>query len=339
MLTGLLHLLPPEEAHQLTLTLLQTPFVPRYKWDGDLSINLFDRKLRNPVGLSGGADKMGAALRGWARLGFGLVEAGTVTLNPRAGNPKPRIWRFPPQSALVNWMGLPNAGIETFAANLKTFQNAPERQELCLGASIASPDGIDEEFTKLAAACAPLVDYITLNASCPNTEEAKSENAPHKVAARQIKAVKKGSSNRPVLVKLAPSLDKAGLKLMAEEALAAGAQGFVATNTLPFALKKLSANLGINWPTHDGKPVGGFSGPQLLDIACFMVRELRVLAGRDAPIIGVGGVQSGADAWRLLDAGANAIQLYTGLTYKGPALLRDIMQALQTRKPSRAKAA
>lgn len=332
MLTKLLRLLPPETAHTLTLRLLRTPFVPKYKWQGDASITLFGRRLRNPIGLAGGGDKEGAALRGWTRLGFGMVEVGTVTLKPRTGNPKPRIWRFPAYSALVNWVGLPNDGLDAFAKNLRDFQNTPERSELCLGASIASPQRIDDEFTQLAAACAPFVDYMTLDGSCPNLRDAVTESAPHKVAARNIKAAKQGAGKCPVLLKLAPTGDWNALKLLVDEVLAVGVDGFVAANTLPSASRNLLGNIAIEWPTHDGKPVGGFSGPALLDITCNMVREIRARTGKDMPIIGVGGVQSGADAVRLMDAGANAIQLYTGLTYKGPRLLHEIIQALRAHR-------
>jgi dihydroorotate dehydrogenase len=332
MLIKLLHLLPPEDAHALTLWALKNGLAPCVKDTADISISLFGKKLRNPIGLSGGADKAAESLAGWSHMGFGLVEAGTVTVKPRTGNPRPRIWRFENISSLVNWMGLPGGGIEPFVENLKSFQSTPERQKLFVGASIASPDGKLQEFTQLAKACSPYVDYMTLNASCPNVQHGAAHGTPEQTAADQIKAARDGAGGVPVMLKLGPTQDMAVLGRMVTSAMDAGVNGFVATNTLTHADRALAHNLNIDWPTHDGKPVGGYSGGSLLPIACWMVKEIRAHVGASVPIIGVGGIQSGADAARMLDAGANAIQLYTGLTYKGPALIADIMQSLAARK-------
>jgi dihydroorotate dehydrogenase len=233
---------------------------------------------------------------------------------------------------MVNWMGLPGGGIAPFLANLQAFRERPERKNLMVGASIASPDGKLEEFSRLAQACGPLVDYMTLNASCPNVAHGTSSSAPEKTAADQIKACKDASAGKPILLKLGPTMDQAVLSRMVNAAVAAGVDGFVATNTLANADRSFAKGLDISWPTHDGNPVGGYSGPCLLPIACWMVKEIRGIVGKDMPIIGVGGVQSGDDALRLMDAGANAIQLYTGLVYKGPRLIQEIMQALTARK-------
>ncbi len=331
MLMRLLHLLDSETAHATTLAALKCGLGPRIREPKDLSLTLFGKRLRNPIGLSGGADKQAEALAGWSRMGFGLVEAGTVTVNPRSGNSRPRCWRFKDNNSMVNWMGLPGDGIIPFVANLEAFQHEPERKDLTVGASIASPDGKLEEFAQLAKACSPFVDYLTLNASCPNVAHANAQGAPEKTAADQVKACKDAANGKPILLKLGPTRDQAVLNRMVEAALAAGVDGFVACNTLTNADRGLADGLALDWPMRDGSPVGGYSGPHLLPIACWMVQEIRALVGKDRPIIGVGGVQSGADALRLLDAGANAIQLYTGLIYKGPALVQDIMKALAAR--------
>ncbi|MDR3423625.1 MAG: dihydroorotate dehydrogenase (quinone) [Alphaproteobacteria bacterium] len=332
MLMRLLRLLPCEDAHHVTIMALKYGAGPRAREKTDLSLSLFGKRLRNPIGVAGGADKKAEALAGWSRMGFGMVEAGTVTVDRRPGNPKPRLWRLKPEQGLINWMGWPSEGMEPVLDNLRSFQDKPERKNLMLGANIGSVEGKLEEFAQLAKACSPLVDYLTLNASCPNLEHDCYKDAPEQTAAEQIKACKDAAQGKPVLLKLGPTMDQAVLSRMVGAATEAGVDGFMATNTLAHADRSLVQGLDIDWPKHGGNPIGGYSGPGLLPIACFMVKEIRALVGKDMPIIGVGGVQSGADALRLLDAGANAIQLYTGLVYKGPALVKEIMQALAERR-------
>ncbi len=389
MLMGLLRLLPPEAAHALTLQALKLGLGPTFKNNSDLRCTLFGKEIRNPIGLSGGADKEAAALPAWSKMGFGMVEAGTVTLHPRVGNPKPRMWRMksparavapsnagrvaPPifkmegadashqydgaermaeeYNSVINWLGLPGRGLEPFIKNLAAFQKHPARKDVCVGASIASPDNVLDEFKILAKAVTPYVDYITLNASCPNVahedHEVKDgdrrpqensgslcERSPAAFeqidnAAAQIKAAKQGAGRIPVLVKLGPTRDKASLERMVRACIHAGADGFVATNTVPFSSSNLIDARHITWPTHNQKEVGGYSGPQLLEISTWMVREIRKHVPQNMPVIGVGGIQSGEDAKKMLECGATAIQLYTGLIYKGPDLLNEIAQSLQ----------
>lgn len=330
MLMELLRLLPPEAAHAVTIQALKLDLAPELQNTSDLHLSLFGKTIRNPIGLSAGADKEAAALAGWSKMGFGIVEAGTVTLHPRSGNPQPRLWRMA-DNALINWLGLPGKGLVPFVENLRAFQHHPSRKNLCVGASIASPDNILDEFKQLAEAVAPYVDYITLNASCPNvaghSNDQRDDHSIEDNAAAQIKKTKQGAGRIPVLLKLGPTREQASVERMVKAALAAGIDGFIATNTVPFAISNL-LNEKPQWPTHDGKEVGGYSGTQLLEISCWMVAQIRNLVPASMPVIGVGGVQSGEDARRLMQSGANAIQLYTGLVYKGPALLNDIAQAL-----------
>jgi dihydroorotate dehydrogenase len=326
--TKLLQRLPPETAHGITLKALEWGLGPRAPADDPrLKTVLFGKAFANPIGLAAGAEKKARALRGWARMGFGFVEAGTVTLRARAGNPKPRIWRMEGGN-LVNWMGLPGDGLEPFVKNLKAFSGTEERKTLALGASLASPDGALDEFRALSAACAPLVDYLTLNASCPNVAGHASGPDPAQSAREQVKAVVAEAGGKPVLLKLGPTRDREALKIMLDAAMASGAAGIVATNTAPFDKRAALSATPASWPQSGGKEVGGWSGPLLLDTACWMVGEARALLGKDVPIMGGGGIQSGADALRMMKAGANAVQLYTGLAYKGPGLLAEITRDL-----------
>ena len=324
-ITKALHVLPPEMAHRASLWALKNGLGPAGKPDAPaLQVTFLGRTFSNPIGLAGGAEKKAEALRGWARMGFGFVEAGTVTLHARDGNPTPRIWRLGDGQSVVNWMGLPGDGLVPFVENLKVFSKTPECKKLGVGVSVGSPEGALDDFKKITAAVAPLADYITLNASCPNV--AHEDNAVQAIAS-QIKAVRSEAGMCPVLLKIGPTRDAEILKEVIGTAMEAGAAGIVATNTVPFDKKSLLKK-EVLWPQHDGKPVGGYSGAALLETTCWMIAEIRQLIGKDAPLIGVGGIQSGADAVQVLKAGANLIQLYTGLIYKGPALLEEIKETI-----------
>ncbi len=316
-----LHLLPPETAHKLTLFAVKHKLSPIAPPDDRATrLELFGKTFRNPVGLAAGADKNAAALAGWARLGFGFVEAGTVTRFPRQGNPKPRLWRLG-NGHIVNWMGLPNKGMDLFVAHLTQFQTAPERKKLIVGASIASPENSTDDLRALAAVIAPLADYLTVNISCPNVD-AHDHSAT--AMQEQVTAVVSEAGATPVLIKLAPETNKETLQKTVESVLCAGAKGFIATNTIPWSKHELLGNTSFIWPQSNGTAVGGYSGPLLLETTDSMVRNIRDIAGANIPLIGCGGVQSGKDARRLFTAGANAVQIYTGLIYKGPRLIADI---------------
>lgn len=319
-----LHLFPPELAHRLTMLSVNHGLVPQAKPDKpDLKVRLFGKTFTNPVGLAAGADKKAEALRGWARIGFGFVEAGTVTYHPRRGNPKPRLWRLG-HGHLVNWMGLPGDGLDLFLVRLENFQSMPERKNLVIGVSLASPDGILNELKQISAGCAPLADYLTVNVSCPNLSGQGTTQDLIRAIQEQVRAVVAEAGICPVLAKLGPTRHEDSLKVILDSVMQAGASGIVATNTVSWDHRDLLMPFSFDWPLREGRAVGGYSGPAMLHTACWMVRCARSILGPDVPIIGGGGVQSGDDALRLITAGANLIQIYTGLVYKGPALIVDI---------------
>lgn len=313
---NMLRLLPPETAHRLALFAVKHGLVPHAPETPELRIQLLGKTFLNPIGLAAGADKKCEALSGWLKMGFGFVEFGSVTRRPRPGNPQPRLWRLP-HNSLINWLGLPGDGMEAFVKNLNLFT---DRKGLVVGVSLASPDGKADELRELSASIAPLADYLTLNMSCPNV----AGHAPPDMTL--VKAVVSEAGGKPVLVKLAPTYDDAALAATVKAAMDAGAAGFVATNTVSFDNRVLLASPPV-WPAAKG----GYSGPGLLDISCWMVENIRSIVGVAVPIMGCGGVQSGADALRLFKSGADAVQLYTGLVYKGPSLLADIRQACLSR--------
>lgn len=320
-----LSLLPPETAHRLALTALGSGLYPLSRIEPTHCSNtLLGRPVQSRLGLAAGADKGAVGLRGWERMGFGFVEAGTVTRDPRAGNPRPRIWRLREQQGLVNWLGLPGQGIETFRARLARFRE--RKSQLLVGVSIASPEHTIEDFRTLARELGPLADYLALNASCPNVAHSGRDSGAE--MSRQVRAVVAEAGGCPVLVKLGPTRDRAILELMMMEALESGASGLIATNTLPHSLRSLYHGPDFDWPRVNGRAVGGYSGPALLEISGWMIENLRAIGGPEVTLIGVGGICTGDDARLLLGAGANAVALYTALTYRGTRGIRGILRAI-----------
>ncbi len=327
-------MIAPEKAHKIALWALKNGLGPRAQIDApELQVEMFGKKFSNPIGLAAGADKRAESLNGWANMGFGFVEAGTTTLNPRSGNPPQRLWRLGDNKSIVNWMGLPGIGVKAFTENIKSFNASPQRKRMNIGASIASPDGILDEFSELSSTLAPHVDFMTLNPSCPNVVYAEGTDPVVEIT-KQLKIVLKEAGGCPVMLKLAPTKDSKYLHRLVDSTMEAGAAGYVAMNCLHYGDRNLiKGGDKINWPKRNGKQVGGYSGDRLLPVAEWMVREIRDHAGSKPVIMGVGGVQSGADAMRLINAGANAVQLYTGIVYKGAGLLKDIKQEfLRTKK-------
>ena len=305
--------------------------------EGGLRRKLFGCNLSGLVGLAAGADKNGTAIAGWQRLGFGFVELGTVTVRSRLGNTGPRIWRHPDQYALVNFMGLPNNGYLALQKRLQTFRAAEHRRSaaepFCIGVSLSrQPGDTLDELATMTRALQPHADYFTLNVSCPNVSshsavdamEALSTNIEELQTVQQAMRVTVRGARRPVLVKLAPTAGLASLDAATRAFWQLGANGFVATNTVAADRRALLPD--VLQPQDWQK--GGYSGPGLRPIGLGMVGAIRRAAPR-AIVIGVGGIQSAKDAVRYLEAGADAVQLYTGLVMQGPVLVKRINRALR----------
>jgi dihydroorotate dehydrogenase len=323
-----LHILPPELAHRITLFLLQLGLGVGRPANGT-PISFFGKTLKGRVGLSGGADKNAQALAGWRKMGFSFVELGTVTLEPRKGNSGTRVWRMKDKRSLINWMGLPNLGADAIVKNLTAFRMHDCDAPFCIGVSVASPTGSTSELCDIASKFCEYTDFFTLNASCPNVAEHAVEHALLPII-QQLKATIAGAGGKPVLVKLAPTNDEEILRSTARNLVAAGAAGFIACNTLPSSSVLIADEslLPEIWPSREGRVVGGYSGPALLPISTWMVRVLRSEIGKNKVIIGVGGIASENDAKAMIEAGADLIQLYTALTYQGPALIERINDTL-----------
>jgi dihydroorotate dehydrogenase len=320
----ILHRLDPEDAHELTLRALEMNLVPGQRREDDplLATTLFGRRLRNPIGLAAGFDKNARVYDRMRAHGFGFVEVGGVTPLPQAGNPRPRVFRLPEDGAVINRMGFPNEGAAAMEARLRE-KGRPDG--VVLGVNLASnADSTDpaEDFVALARRFAPYADYLTLDVSCPNTANGQVFLDPVRLAdlLARVAAIE-WTVKRPALVaKLSPDVEDALLERLVETLLQARIDGIIVTNTTrarPPGLRSPHAN-----------ETGGLSGAPLFAPSTAMLARVRQLTGGAVPLIGVGGIASGADAHAKLCAGATAVQLYTGLIYGGTALVTRIKREL-----------
>jgi dihydroorotate dehydrogenase len=338
----LLARLDPEDAHNLALRLLSVAErVPGALAllerlcavrDDRLAVDVLGLRFPNQVGLAAGLDKHATAPRAFAALGFGAVELGTVTPRAQPGNPRPRIFRLTEHGALINRMGFPSHGASAVRARLAgVAQRMPGGAVLGvnLGKNATTPlEEAAQDYVTVLDALHDRAHYAVVNVSSPNTkglrdlqERRALEDLLRRVVVRRDGLARAGR-RLPLLVKVAPDLDEAGLSAAVEAALAAGVDGMVATNTT------LSRD-GVSG-THAAE-TGGLSGAPLRSRATDVVRFLaRELAGR-LPIVGAGGIASPEDALEKLDAGAALVQLYTGFIYAGPTLPARINAALLTR--------
>ena len=298
-----------------------------------LAVRLWGLDFSNPVGLAAGFDKNGRHVPFWEALGFGFAEIGSVTAQPSRGNPRRRLFRLPEDAALVNRMGLNNEGAARVARRLRTL-----RHDRPLGVNIAkthSPDVLGEaaleDFRQSFALLAPLADYVTLNISCPNTAEGKTFEEPDALEPLlQTIAAERGklTTNPPLLLKLAPPLStRFVLDTLVDETIALARQylvdGFVATNTASDR-----DNLQTSPARLESIGRGGLSGQPLEARSTRLVEYLYSRTGGALPIIGVGGVDSAEAAYRKVRAGASLVELYTGLVYGGPGVVRRIKEGL-----------
>ncbi len=321
--------LDPEQAHRLVIRALRAVGASR-RFAAALRARLLG-PAREPVrvlglafdhglGLAAGFDKDARALWGLYALGFGFVEVGSVSARPWPGNPRPRVFRVPGERALINRMGLPSEGAEAVARRLRDRPPIPVFVNVTRTAdpSLTFEAGI-EDLCRAITVLAPVSDAVVLNLSCPNTPDGRTFQEPEALAAllRAVRA-RCGDGSRPVLVKVGPDLDPGSLQALATTALRAGVRGFVATNTT-------LARDGLPAPPAGGWPAGGLSGPPLRERALSAVRHLREVAGRDAVIVGCGGVESREDVERFREAGADLVEAYTGFIYGGPLFCRNVM--------------
>ncbi|MED5549645.1 MAG: quinone-dependent dihydroorotate dehydrogenase [Pseudomonadota bacterium] len=315
--------LDPERAHRLGILGLKAGLGPRQRGADDprLATRLAGIDLPNPVGLAAGFDKNAEAPDALLAMGFGFVECGAVTPRPQDGKPRPRIFRLEEDEAVINRMGFPNQGLARFRSHLARRARRGGVVGVNIGANLDSEDRIPDYVTCLEA-LQGLAQFFTVNVSSPNTPGLRTLQSSGALD-DLLHAVAAVGSSAPVFLKVAPDIDDSEAGVMVEAVARHGLDGVIVSNTSilrPESLK--SASMG---------EAGGLSGPPIFERSTQLVRLFREAAGPDLAIIGVGGVDSADAAYAKIRAGANAIQLYTGLVYHGPGLVQQIKTGLVER--------
>ena len=324
----LLRLLDPELAHGVTLRALSQGLAParREADDSILATRVWGLDFANPVGLAAGFDKDAAAIGALLGLGFGFVEVGSITPQPQGGNPRPRIFRLPEDRAVINRLGFNSKGMAAAAANLAAWRAAgrPGLVGVNLGKNKESADAA-ADYAAGAKALACYADYLVVNVSSPNTPglralQGRAELAQLIAAVRPALEPSPGAATPPLLLKIAPDLAEADLADIAAVALEGAVDGLIATNTT------IARPAGLSGRHRDES--GGLSGRPLFDPSTRVLAQIYRLTQGRLPLIGLGGVASGAEAYAKIRAGASLVQLYTGLVYEGPALIPRIKREL-----------
>jgi dihydroorotate dehydrogenase len=326
----------PEAAHDLTLNQLaqtQNTFLDiayRQPWIAD-PIQLAGLSFPNRVGMAAGLDKNARCIDGLGAMGFGFVEVGTVTPLAQPGNDKPRMFRLPEAKALINRLGFNNQGLDAFVSNVKksSFRSQGRLLGLNIGKNAATPiERATDDYLIGLSGVYEHADYVTVNISSPNTKNLRSlqtdEALDQLLSAlneRKMALADKHQKRVPVFLKIAPDLDDDQIAVIAASLIKHQMDGVIATNTT------LSRD-AVKGMQH-GDEAGGLSGAPVLAGSNRVIRLLRQHLGAQFPIIGVGGILSAYDAVSKIEAGADVVQIYTGLIYKGPALVHEVAKALR----------
>jgi dihydroorotate dehydrogenase len=327
----LLFRMDPETAHHFVLRFLRSaPHIPsglaflRSFAPPVQRCTLFGLDFPNPIGLAAGFDKNGVAIPAWEALGFGFVEIGTVTAKPQPGNPRPRIFRYPRNEALINRLAFNNDGAGAVAGRLRRLRESPLRPSIPLGVNLGK-----SKVTPLEEAAADylysfrqlhsVADYIVLNVSSPNTPGLRTLQE-HDALVGLLRAITNENARlpkpRPILLKIAPDLSNGAMEEIVAACEEFGIAGIIATNT----------TLDHSALAGDVDQAGGLSGRPLRERSTAVVRFLR--SRTRLPIIGVGGISDGASAQEKLQAGAQLLQIYTGYIYRGPELIAELAKGV-----------
>ncbi|MGZ5863638.1 MAG: quinone-dependent dihydroorotate dehydrogenase [Methyloceanibacter sp.] len=320
---ALLQALDPERAHDLAVNSLELGLYPRTTLPDDprLAQDIWGLHFENPVGMAAGFDKDARVVEALLGTGFGFVEVGTLTPGPQAGNPRPRIFRSMRDRAVINRLGFNNQG---HAAALERLRSRPRG---LVGVNVGAGRDADDRIADYVSGVerfAAVADYLTVNISSPNTPGLRDLQAPHALDAllMRVEAARQALPGRspPLLLKLAPDLDDQDLPEIVRIALTHGVDGLIVSNTT-------LARDGLNDSSFAAE-TGGLSGRPLFFRSTRMLARVYTLTGGKLPLIGVGGIDSGATALTKIEAGASLLQLYTGLVFEGPSLIGRIKQAL-----------
>lgn len=316
--------LSPETAHEFalhSLSLIPPRLIAR---PFNNPISRFGLSFANPVGLAAGFDKNGIALQSLAALGFGFIEAGTVTYHPQPGNPRPRLFRLSEDQALINRAGFNNEGAAAFAKRVEHH-----RPDCVLGVSIGKSkitplDQAIDDYLASFELVHDVADYIAVNVSSPNTPQLRELQQSEQLASL-LSALQSRNTNpkKPILVKLSPDLSRAEIESIVEVVDRLKIDGIIATNTTVSR-----DNLRTDAKRVEAFGEGGLSGKPLKHRSTQMIADLYRLTRGRIPLIGVGGIFTAEDAWEKIAAGASLVQLYTGLIYQGPGIAREINEGL-----------
>ena len=317
--------LDPETTHDLAIKSLKFNYLPRKMFEVEdeqiLNIELLGKKFPNPIGLAAGFDKSGEVYNSLLKFGFGFIEIGTVTPLKQFGNPKPRIFRLEDDSALINRLGFNNDGIEIIKNRIKS-----EKKKGVVGINIGPNKNTKDQKNDFCIGLKnffDIADYITVNISSPNTDGLRDFHDQEKLkdlllALNKIKSENK--INIPLLLKISPDIKDNQISEIADTAIKNDISGIILTNTTNSNKDKLISDFK--------KEEGGLSGEPLQQISTNMIKKFYKQLNGKIPIIGVGGVNSGKSAYEKIIAGASLLQLYTGLVYKGPSIVKNIKKEL-----------
>ena len=328
--------LDAESAHNLTLPLLRRldalGLTGAFKKPDADPRTVMGITFPNPVGLAAGLDKDGAYIDGLAALGFGSIEIGTVTPRGQGGNPKPRIFRLPRARGIINRMGFNNGGVDAFVANVQASRFYQDKQGvlgLNIGKNADTPiERAADDYLECLRKVYPYASYVTVNISSPNTQNLRQLQGASELDSllSQLKDAQQRLADQhgryvPLALKIAPDIDSDQIQDIAGALLRHKIDGVIATNT---TLNRR----GVEGMKH-ALEAGGLSGEPVFELSNIVIRALKKALGDDLPIIGVGGILRGQDARAKIAAGAQLVQLYSGLIYAGPALVRECANALR----------
>ncbi len=330
-----------EAAHELTMDMLargqRTPL--QWAWCNETvndPVTLAGLQFPNRVGMAAGLDKNARCIDALGAMGFGFVEVGTVTPKAQPGNPKPRMFRLPEARALINRLGFNNEGLEAFLRNVQqaqfrkqTRQQRPMLLGLNIGKNATTPiENATSDYLICLEGVYPHADYVTVNISSPNTQNLRALQSDAAldallgaIAERREALATQHQRRVPVFVKIAPDLDEAQVAVIAATLQRHGMDGVIATNTT-------ISRTAVQGMRH-AEETGGLSGAPVLEASNQVIRQLRAALGSGFPIIGVGGILSADDAVSKIRAGADVVQIYTGLIYEGPALVAKAAKAIK----------
>ena len=330
-LRPLLFKLDPEQAHGLTLASLRTAhqlhLMPKPR--DTVPLELMGLPFANRVGLAAGLDKNGEYIDALAALGFGFIEVGTVTPRPQAGRDRPRLFRLTSSTALINRMGFPNHGAEVIAARLRA-----RRFRGVLGVNIGKNadtplESAVDDYVACYRVLAPLADYVAVNVSSPNTKDLRRlQQSDHlrpileALLQEGAKLTQQSGRRIPLLAKISPDLSEEEISELAQLLIELRIDGVIATNTTVSRPAAVANREGVR-----ADEQGGLSGAPVLDLSLRAIRTLKAVSQGRLTIVGVGGITCAADASAMRAAGADLVQVYTGLIYRGPALVNELIDA------------